>query len=63
MLSVSSTFKIPDQKTISISLVGVVPEAISEDARNTIADGIISLIRENGVAIENAMISINEITN
>jgi hypothetical protein len=63
LLALVSVFKMPDQKTIALSLVGAVPELLSNEVREKIADGIMEVFRKNGVEIENTMININQTSN
>lgn len=57
LMGIADTFESPDMKTISLSLVGMIPEALEPSQQNKIADAILKVFHDHSVDISNSVLN------
>jgi hypothetical protein len=57
LMGIADTFESPDMKTISLSLVGMIPEKLESSKQSEIADAIMKVFDDHSVDLSNSVLN------
>lgn len=63
LIGLADTFVSPDMKTISLSLVGMIPETLDRDQQSKLADAIMQLFHDHSIPLENSVLNFFQLNN
>ena len=62
LMGIADTFESPDMKTISLSLVGMIPEKLESSKQSEIADAIMKVFDDHSVELSNSVLNFYQLS-
>jgi hypothetical protein len=62
LMGIADTFESPDMKTISLSLVGMIPEKLESSKQSEIADAIMKVFHDHSVDLSNSVLNFYQLS-